>query len=100
MAIWHWLGVHPCNDRGTLGGLSALHPSREAIARTLLRVGFIRDHDSEFKKSDMPKAMRVGRGVPVKRIPSLVHDVIKKGYACLEERQVREGDRKVTRKFV
>jgi hypothetical protein len=26
--------------------------------------------------------------------------VIKKGYACLEERQVREGDRKVTRKFV
>ena len=44
--------------------------------------------------------MRVGRGVPVKRIPILVNDLIKKGYACLEERQVRESDRKVTRKSV
>jgi hypothetical protein len=60
---------------------------------------FIRDHDSEFKKSDIPKAMKVGRGVPLKRIPILVHDLIKKGYACLEERQVREDGRKVTRKF-
>jgi len=34
------------------------------------------------------------------RIPILVHDLIKKGYACLEERQVRESDRKVTRKYV
>jgi hypothetical protein len=60
---------------------------------------FIRDHDGEFKKSDIPKAMS-GRGVPVKRISNLIGDLIKKGYACLEERQVPEGARKVTRKFV
>jgi hypothetical protein len=60
---------------------------------------FIRDHDGELKKSDIPKAMS-GRGVPVKRIPILVEDLIKKGYACLEARQVAEGARKVTRKFV
>jgi hypothetical protein len=60
---------------------------------------FIRDHDGEFKKSDIPKEM-TGRGVPVRQIPSLVEDLIKNGYAFLEERQVQEGDRKVTRKFV
>jgi hypothetical protein len=32
---------------------------------------FVRDHDGEFKKSDIPKAM-AGRGVPVRRIPILV----------------------------
>jgi hypothetical protein len=60
---------------------------------------FIRDHDGEFKKSDIPKAM-AGRGVPVRRIPVLVEDLIKEGYAFLEGRQVEEGNRKVTRKFV
>lgn len=60
---------------------------------------FIRDHDGEFKKSDIPKAM-VGRGIPVKRIPILVDDLIKNCFAFLEGRQVQEGDRKVTRKFV
>jgi len=52
---------------------------------------FIRDRDGEFKKSDIPRAMRVGR-IPVKRIPILVDDLIKKGYACLEERRIRDGD--------
>ena len=60
---------------------------------------FIRDHDGEFKKSDIPKAMS-GRGVPVKRIPILVDDLIKNHYAFLEARQVQEGDRMVRRKFV
>jgi hypothetical protein len=60
---------------------------------------FIRDHDGEFKKSDIPQAAG-GRGVPVKQIPILVDDLIKKGLACLEQRQVPEGDRKVTRNFV
>jgi hypothetical protein len=60
---------------------------------------FIRDHDGEFKKSDIPKAM-TGRGVPVRQIPILVEDLIKNGYAFLEGRQVQEGDRKVTRRFV
>jgi AAA domain len=60
---------------------------------------FIRDHDGEFKKSDIPKEM-TGRGVPVRQIPSLVEDLIKNGYAFLEGRQVQEGDRKVTRNFV
>jgi hypothetical protein len=60
---------------------------------------FIRDHDGEFKKSDIPKAM-FGRGVPVKRIPILIEDLIKKTYVILEPRQVQEGDRKVTRNFV
>jgi hypothetical protein len=41
-----------------------------------------------------------GGGVAVRRIPILVEDLIKNGYAFLEGRQVREGDRKVTRKFV
>jgi hypothetical protein len=41
-----------------------------------------------------------GHGVPVRRIPILVDDLIKEGYAYLEERQVPEGGRKVTRKFV
>jgi len=61
---------------------------------------FIRDHDGEFKKSDIPKAMGVGRGVPVKQVPLIIDDLIKKGYAYLEKRQVSEGDRKVTRGFV
>jgi hypothetical protein len=60
---------------------------------------FIRDHDGEFKKSDIPKVM-AGRGVPVRRIPILVDDLIKKSYVILEPRQVQEGDRKVTRNFV
>jgi AAA domain len=60
---------------------------------------FIRDHDGEFKKSDIPKAMG-GHGVPVKRIPILVEDLIKKGYVMLEPRSVGEGNRKVTGKFV
>jgi hypothetical protein len=60
---------------------------------------FIRDHDGEFKKSDIPNAM-VGRGVPVKRTPILVDDLIKKGWACFEKRQVPEDNRKVTRSFV
>jgi hypothetical protein len=60
---------------------------------------FISDHDGEFKKSDIPKAM-AGRGVPGSRIPILVEDLIKNGFAFLEGRQVQEGDRKVTRKFV
>ena len=37
--------------------------------------------------------------VPVRRIPILVDDLIKNGYACLEKRQVQEGDRKVTPNF-
>jgi hypothetical protein len=49
---------------------------------------FIRDHDGEFKKSDIPKAMGVGRGVPVKQVPLIIDDLIKKGYAYLEKRQV------------
>ena len=60
---------------------------------------FIRDHDGEFKKSDIRQAMG-GRGVPAKQIPVLVDDLIKKGLACLEQRQVPEGNRKVTRNFV
>jgi hypothetical protein len=60
---------------------------------------FIRDHDGEFKKSDIQKAM-AGRGVPVRRIPILVADLIKNGFAVLEGRQVQEGERKVTRNFV
>jgi hypothetical protein len=40
------------------------------------------------------------RGVPVKRIPILIEDLIKKTYVILEPRQVQEGDRKVTRNFV
>jgi hypothetical protein len=32
---------------------------------------FIRDHDGEFKKSDIPKEM-TGRGVPVRQIPPLL----------------------------
>jgi hypothetical protein len=60
---------------------------------------FIRDHDGEFKKSDIPKAM-AGRGVPVRQIPVLVEDLIKNGYAFLEGRQVQEGDRKVKRNFI
>jgi hypothetical protein len=60
---------------------------------------FIGDHDGEFKKSDIQKAMS-GRGVPVRRIPIFVEDLIKNGFAILEGRQVQEGDRKVTRNFV
>jgi hypothetical protein len=60
---------------------------------------FIRDHDGEFKKSDIQKAAG-GRGVPVRRIPILVADLLKNGFAFLEGRQVEEGDRKVTRNFV
>jgi hypothetical protein len=61
---------------------------------------FIRDHDGEYMKSDFQRAMGAGRGIPVKRIPVLVEALINKGYAFLEGRQVTEGDRKVTRKFV
>jgi hypothetical protein len=60
---------------------------------------FIRDHDGEFKKSDIQKAAG-GRGVPVRRIPILVGNLINKGYAFLEGRQVQEGEREVTRQFV
>jgi hypothetical protein len=41
-----------------------------------------------------------GRGIPVRRIPILVDDLIKEGYVKLEPRNVQEGNRKVTRKFV
>jgi hypothetical protein len=36
----------------------------------------------------------------VKRIPILVDNLIKEGWACFERRQVPEGDHTVTRKFV
>ena len=68
------------------------HPSCEAMARTLLGAGSSSEITTVTpEKSDIPKAVRVGR-VPVKRIPILVDDLIKKGYARFEERQVREGD--------
>ena len=36
----------------------------------------------------------------MKQVPLIIDDLIKKGYAYLEKRQVSEGDRKVTRGFV
>lgn len=61
---------------------------------------FIRDHDGEYMRSDLQKAMGTGRGVSVRKVPILLNNLINKQFVILEPRKVEEGGHKKTRKFV